>query len=184
MLIDLTGTLVRMVAPVHLADAILGDLQERRRTLAQSIGAERAHATYLRDALHSVPALAVHNATIILASNWAIAAVAAVPICVACYATIPLWDQIGLGGPLWHVARLALIGLTLGSFPRASTLSCAFLLLMIAVGNWSIDAREIGGWHVFTQSYYYAGLLVDGTAMAASLMFLRALRFVRLRSRF
>jgi hypothetical protein len=126
----------------------------------------------------------VDNASVTLATNWAIAVVAAVPICVACYATIPLWDQIGLGGPLWHLARLALIGLTLGSFPRASALSCAFLLLMIGAGNWSIDAREIGGWHVFAQSYYYAGLIVDGAAMAASLIFLGALRFVRLRSRF
>lgn len=171
---DVDALLVRAVAPAHLADAIIGDLSERRTALAQTHGHLRARAICRAEALRSLPSLATHNALRSLEDNWRIALVAAAAICALCVVTIPLWDQIGMGGAAYHVLRLAIIGLVLGCIPRASTLSCAFLLLLIAITNGVIDARELDvGWRVFSNAHLYVGLFVDGAAMASALLALR-----------
>lgn len=73
-----------------------------------------------------------------------------------------------------------MIGLILGRIPRASSLSCASLLLMIGVSNCAIDARESGSvWRVLSGSELYYGLLVDGAAMASMLLLLRIVKLIR-----
>lgn len=177
---DVEAALVHAIAPRHLADAIVGDLCERRATLAQTQGYERALAVYRADALRSLPSLAANCAAQALADNWIFALSAAAAIWVLCVAAIPLWDHIGFGGVGYHVLRLALIGLFLGCMPRASTLSCAFLLALIALSNCAIDAREAGSVaRVLSENDYYFGLLLDGAAMTFMLVVLRIARIAR-----
>ena len=73
-----------------------------------------------------------------------------------------------MGGVGYHVLRLALIGLVLGRMPRASTLSCAFLLLLIGVSDWAMGARDT-----------YFLVLQDGIIMASMLIVLRLIRLIR-----
>lgn len=177
---DVEAALVHAIAPRHLADAIIGDLCERRAALAQTLGDERALAVYRADALRSLPSLAANCAAQALTDNWLFALGAAAVIWALCVAAIPLWDQVGLGGVGYHVLRLAVIGLFLGCMPRASTLSCAFLLVLIGISNCAIDARETTGvWRVLSENTYYFGLLLDGAAMASMLIVLRIARIVR-----
>lgn len=180
MAIDIEAALVHAIAPGHLADAIIGDLCERRTALAKTLGDEKASAVYRADALRSLPSLAVHGAAQALTDNWIFALAAAAVIWALCVAAIPLWDHIGLGGVGYHVLRLAVIGLLLGRIPRASTLSCVFLLALIGISNCAIDAHETNSvWRVLSGNSYYFGLLLDGAAMASMLIVLRAARIVR-----
>jgi hypothetical protein len=111
-----------------------------------------------------------------LASDWPVALAAAAPICIFCYATIPLWQSLGFAGAGYHALRLIVIGLVLGSVPRASLLGCTFLLLMIAAGNFSIDARATDAWTVLDGRAFYSGLIFDGAAMATSLVLIQLAR--------
>jgi hypothetical protein len=184
MAVGIEALLVRAIAPAHLADAIVGDLCERRLTLAQTLGEARAMAVCRADALRSLPSLATYSASRSLAENWMVALITSAVICALCVAAIPLWDHIGLGSMGYHVLRLALIGLILGCIPRASTLSCAFLLLMIGVTDCVIDARDLGiGWRALSEAHLYFGLFVDGVAMASTLTALRLVKLIRLVSR-
>jgi hypothetical protein len=178
---DVEAALVHAVAPRHLADAIVGDLCERRAALARTLGEKKASAVYRADAFRSLPSLAVSSAGQALTDNWIFALAAAALIWALCVAAIPVWDQVGLGGVGYHVLRLAGIGLILGGTRRASTLSCAFLLVLIGISNCAIDAREAGSvWGVLSESTYYCGLLLDGAAMASMLIALRIARVVRM----
>lgn len=178
--IDVESALVHAVAPRHLADAIVGDLRERRARLARTLGNKKAAAAYRADALRSLPSLAASSAAQALCDNWIFALAAASVIWALCVAAIPLWDRVGLGGAGYHVLRLAIIGLVLGCMPRASALSCAFLLALIGISNCAIDAREADSvWRVFSENTYYCGLLLDGAAMASMLVALRIARVVR-----
>lgn len=178
MAMQLETMLVRAVAPAHLADAVIGDLHERRAALAESMGAARAGAICRAEALRSLPPLAACAASRALTENWLTASTVAAVICALCIAAIPLWDRIGFGGPVYHVLRLALIGLILGSIPRASSLSFAFLLLLIGISDGVIDAYQLGlGWRVLGDAGLYAGLFVDGAAMASTLIILRIVRW-------
>lgn len=177
---DIEAAVLRAVAPAHLADAILGDLCERRALLVQTLGEEKALAVCRADALRSLPSLALHAASQALTDNWIVALTAAAVTWALCVAAIPFWPSIGFGGTGYHVLRLAVIGLTLGCIPRASTLSCAFLLLLIGISNGAIDARATdSGWHVLSGTQLYAGLLLDGAAMASMLIALRVMRAAR-----
>lgn len=157
MTIDIEAALVRAIAPPGLADAIIGDLYERR-----SLAAHR------NDVLRSLVSLLAYNASRALADNWAFALASAALTWAWCVATIPLWGHIGMGGEGYHLLRLAIIGLVLGRIPRASTLSCTFLLLLIGVSDWAIHARDT----IFL-------LTQDGIAMGSMLMVLRLLRVIR-----
>jgi hypothetical protein len=177
---DIEAALLGLIAPAHLADPIIGDLRERRAALEQTVGVKKASAIYRSDAIRSLPSLAVHSARQVLEENWTFALAAAAVIWALCIAAIPIWDRLGFGGFGYHVVRLAMIGLILGRIPRASSLSCAFLLLLIGLSNCAIDTRQSGSvWHVLSGTELYYGLLVDGAAMASMLLMLRIAKFVR-----
>jgi hypothetical protein len=179
MAMDIEAAFVSVLAPPHLADAIIGDLRERRAALAQSAGDKKAFAIYRADAIRSLPSLAAHCAWQALAQNWTFALTAAAVICALCVAAIPLWDRLGFAGFGYHVLRLAVIGLILGRIPRASSLSCAFLLLLIGISNCAIDTRDNSVWRVLSGGEFYYGLLVDGVAMGSALLMLRTVTFIR-----
>jgi hypothetical protein len=101
-------------------------------------------------------------------------------ICASCVATIPFWDHLGMGGGVYHVLRLFVIGLVLGCMPRTASLSFAFLLLLIGVSDAVIDARQLGiDWHVLADANLYRGLAIDATSMAAALGSLHVVRSIR-----
>jgi hypothetical protein len=178
--LDIEAALVRAFAPSDLADTIIGDLHERRATLEQTLGEARALAACRRDVLSSLLSLLAYGASRALADNWVFALAAAAVTCALCVAAIPLWGHIGMGGAGYHLLRLALIGFVLGCIPRASTLSCAFLLLLIGVSDWAIDARETAnGLHALADARLYFLLLQDGIAMASMLIMLRFVRLIR-----
>jgi hypothetical protein len=168
MAMNIEAALVRAIAPPDLADAIVGDLHERRAALAQTLGDPKALAACRSDILRSLLSLLVYGASRALADNWVFALAAAAVTCALCVATIPLWGHIGMGGVGYHVLRLALIGLVLGCMPRASTLSCAFLLLLIGVSDWAMGARDT-----------YFLVLQDGIIMASMLIVLRLITLIR-----
>jgi hypothetical protein len=168
MAMDIEAALVRAIAPSDLADAIIGDLHERRRALAQTLGDAKALAACRSDLLRSLISLLAYSASRTLADNWVFALASAAVTCALCVATIPLWGHIGLGGAGYHLLRLAIIGLVLGCIPRASTLSCLFLLLLIGIADWAIGARET-----------YQLLLQDGVTMASMLIVLQLVRLIR-----
>jgi hypothetical protein len=177
---DIEASLVRAFAPSDLADAIIGDLHERRAALAQTLGEAKALAACRSDVLRSLLSLLACGASRALADNWLFALAAAAVTCASCVATIPLWGHIGMGGEGYHLLRLALIGLVLGCIPRASTLSCAFLLLLIGISDWAIFARETAnGLHALAEARLYLLLLQDGAAMASMLVVLRLFRLIR-----
>lgn len=165
---EIEAALVRAVAPSDLADAIIGDLHERRAALARTLGDDKALATCRSDALRSFFSLLAHNALRSLSDNWIFALMSAAVTCAVCVATIPLWGHIGMGGAGYHVLRLAIIGLVLGSIPRASVLSCVFLLLLIGVSDWAMGARET----TFL-------VLQDGIILVSMLVALRLMRLIR-----
>ncbi len=167
-ILDVATALVRAAAPAGLADAIAGDLHERRAALAQTAGAAAALAAYRRDVLRSLASLIAYGASRALADNWAFALAAAAATCALCVATIPLWGHIGMGGAGYHLLRLAAIGLVLGCIPRASALSCIFLLFLIAFADWAMGARG-------TLSL----VLQDGAALAATLAALQVGKVLR-----
>ena len=180
MAMEIETALVRAFAPSDLADAIVGDLYERRAALAQTLGDAEAAAVCRNDALRSLFSLLTCSASRALADDWLFALAAAAVTCALCVAAIPLWGQIGMGGEGYHVLRLALIGLVLGCIPRASALSCAFLLLLIGASDWAIDARQTAsGWYAFTDVKNYLLVLQDGIVMASALLILRLGKFVR-----
>ena len=131
-------------------------------------GVAKAQAACRIDVLRSLVALLAYNASRALADNGAFAFAAAAVTCALCVATIPLWGHIGMGGAGYHLLRLALIGLVLGCIPRASTLSCAFLLLLIGIADCAMGARDTT-----------ALLLQDGATMASMLVVLRLVRAAR-----
>jgi hypothetical protein len=177
---DVEAALVRAFAPPGLADAIVGDLHERRAALARTVGEAKALAACRSDVLRSLLSLVAYGASRALADNWLFALAAAAVTCAFCVATIPLWEHVGMGGAGYHLLRLALIGLVLGCIPRASALSCAFLLVMIGVSDWAIFAREAGnGLQALAETRLYFFLLQDGIAMATMLAVLRLLKLVR-----
>lgn len=172
--IHLEALLLRAVAPPHLADAVIGDLCERRAALAQTLGEARALAVYRAEALRSIPSLAAHRALQSLADNSTIALPVAAIICALCVALIPFWSHFGMEGGVYHILRLFAIGLVLGRMLRASSLSFVFLLLLIGISDAAIDARQFDvGWQVLTDSELYRTLLIDGVAMAAGLTAVR-----------
>lgn len=176
---DLEALLLRAIAPAHLADAIIGDLCERRAALTESLGETRALAVCRAEALRSLPSLMAYRASQSFSDNWMVALPVAAVICALCVVTIPFWDHVGMGGG-YHVLRLFVIGLILGCIPRASTLSFTFLLLLIGISDSVIDARELdAGWHVLTDSNLYQGLLIDAASMAAALTALRVAMSIR-----
>jgi hypothetical protein len=175
--------LVRAIAPSDLADTIIGDLHESHAALAETLGDAKALATCRGDVLRSLPSLLTYSASRVLADNWVFALASAAVTCALCVATIPLWGHIGLGGAGYHLLRLAIIGLVLGCIPRASTLSCIFLLLLIGVSDWTIDALETGsGWHVLARKTTYFLVLQDGVIMASMLIVLQIVRLIRISS--
>ena len=172
--------LVRAIAPPGLADAIVGDLHERHAALAEALGDSKALAICRSDVLRSLLSLLAYGVSRALVDNWAPAFASAAVTCAVCVATIPLWSHIGMGGTGYHLLRLAIIGLVLGCIPRASTLSCCFLLLLIGVSDWAIDARETANvWYVLTDAKIYSLLLQDGFSMASMLVLLRLVRLIR-----
>ena len=172
--IDLEVALIRALAPSDLAEAIIGDLHERRAALAQTLGDSKALAASRSDVVRSLFSLLAYGASRSLADNWVFALACAAVTCALCVATIPLWNQIGFGGAGYHVLRLAIIGLVLGCIPRASTLSCAFLLLLIGAADWAIDVHETAvAWRVLSL------VLQDGIAMGAMLAMLSLVRLLR-----
>ncbi len=178
MALNIEIALVRAIAPPHLADAIIGDLHESRATLARTRGDDGALVAYRNDLLRSLLSLLAYGASRTLANNWGFALVSAAVTCALCVATIPLWDHIGLGGAGYHLLRLALIGLVLGCIPRASTLSCLFLLLLIAVSDFMIEARAAtNGLHALGQTFTL--VLQDGIIMGAMLIALHSIRVMR-----
>jgi len=177
---DIEAALVRAVAPSDLADAIIGDLHESRAALAQTLGDAKALATCRNDVLRSLLSLLRCSASRTLADNWAFALASAAATCALCVATISLWGHIGLGGSVFHLLRLAIIGIVLGCIPRASTLSCIFLLLLIGVSDLTIDARETAsGWHVIAEAKNYFLVLQDGITVASLLIILRIVGLIR-----
>jgi hypothetical protein len=155
---DIEAALVRALAPSYLADAIIGDLHERRVALARTLGETKASAACRGDVVRSLFSLVAYRAARALADDWVFALMCAAVTCALCVVTIPLWGRIGMGGEAYHVVRLALIGLILGGIPRASALSCLFLLVLIGVTDWTIDARET-----------YGLVLQDGVILAVML---------------
>lgn len=168
MAMDIEAALVRAIAPPHLADAIVGDLHERRAKLAQALGDAEASAASRSDAMRSLVALLAYGVSRTLADNGVFAFVCAAVTCALCVGTIPLWNHLGMGGAVYHLLRLAVIGLVLGCIPRASTLSCAFLLALIGVCDWAMAAQDT--------SFL---LVQDGIAMASMLALLRIGRTIR-----
>jgi uncharacterized protein YqgC (DUF456 family) len=156
---DLEALLVRALAPAHLAESVLGDLRERKGS---------------GDLVRSLWPLAVYRVSQSFANNWVFALAVAGVICALCDATIPVWKYLGMAGGNAHVVRLAVIGCILGGLSRASTLGFIFLMLLIAVSDGIIDARQFdAGWRVVTDPTLYQGLLVDAAAMIAGLFALR-----------
>jgi hypothetical protein len=168
MAIDIEAALVRAIAPSELADAIIGDLYERRVALARILGDAKASDVCRADVLRSLPTLVTYSASRTFSDNWTFALAAAAVTCAFCVATIPLWSHIGMGGGGYHLVRLAIIGLILGSIPRASSLSCLFLIVLIGIADRAMDAHNI-----------YRLLLEDGVAMASMLVALLLVSFVR-----
>lgn len=180
MAMDLEALLVRAIAPPHLADAIIGDLCERRAALTQSLGEARARTVCRAEALRSLPSLVTYRASQSFVDNWMVALPVAAVICALCVASIPFWDHLGMGGGGYHMLRLFVIGLILACIPRASTLSFALLLLLIGISDSVIDGRELDvGWHVLADSSLYKGLLIDAASMAAALATLRVAMSIR-----
>lgn len=140
----LDSLLVRLVAPPHLADAIIGDMRERNAGVGEI--------------LCSLPPLIGYRASRTLEDNWTVALPVAAIICAVCLITIPFWSRLGMAGGLYHAARLFIIGLVLGWIPRASTLSFAFLLFLIGISDAVIGAHNL-----------CLTLLVDAASMAAAL---------------
>jgi hypothetical protein len=105
--IDLEELLVRLAAPEHLADAIIGDVRERNAGPSE--------------VLRSLPPLIAYRCAEAINKNWTVAAPLAVFICAACLITIPLWKHLGMAEGWYHVSRLFLIGLVLACIPRASS---------------------------------------------------------------
>jgi hypothetical protein len=176
---NIEAALVRAIAAPDLADAIIGDLHESHAALAQTLGDAKALATCRRNVLRSLLSLLTYNASRALADNWAFALAAAAVTCAWCFATIPLWGHIGLKGPGFHLLRLAIIGLTLGCIPRASTLSCIFLLLLIGASDWTLDVHETASvWYVLPEHTYIL-VLQDGITIASMLVILHVVRFIR-----
>ena len=165
---ELEAALVRAFAPADLADAILGDLHERRAMLAEQLGDAEASAACRSDVWRSLVALLVYGGSRTLADNGVCAFVCAAVTCALCVVTIPLWGHIGMGGAGYHLLRLAVIGLVLGSIPRASTLSCALLLVLIGACDWAMNAHDT--------SFL---VLQDGVVMASMLALLRLVRTIR-----
>lgn len=179
MAMNIEAALVRAIAPSDLADAIVDDLHERHAALALVIGDAKALAICRGDLLRSLLSLLAYSASRALADNWIFAFASAAVTCALCVATIPLWSHIGMGGAGYHLLRLAIIGLVLGCIPRASTLSCCFLLLLIGVSDWAIDAREAANsWYALTDAKIYSLLLQDGLSMASTLILLRLVRLI------
>jgi len=177
---DIAATLVRAIARPDLADAIIGDLHERRAMLATTLGEAKASRICRSDVMRSLFALLAYGASRTLADDWLVSFVCAAVTCAFCVATIPLWGHLGMGGAGYHVLRLAIIGLVLGCIPRAATLSCIFLTLLIAVSDWTIDTRETGnGWRVLTEGHIYALVLQDALIMATMLVVLQVIRSIR-----
>ena len=172
MTMTVAAALVRAIAPSDLADAIVGDLHERRAALVQTRGEVQASASCRSDILRSLLPLLACGASRALADNWVFALAAAAVTCAGCFATIPLWDHLGLGGTGYHLLRLAVIGLILGCIPRASALSCLFLLALIAAADWTIGAHHV-----------YFLLLQDGAAMTSVLVAVRTVRYIRTAAR-
>ncbi len=169
--------LVRAIAPPHLADAIIGDLHESRAT-ARTGGDDRALATCRGDLVRSLPSLLAYGAAQTLADNWRFALVSAAVTCALCLATLPLWDHIGFGGAGYHLVRLALIGLVLGCVPRASTLSCIFLLVLIGVSDFTIYAHETANaLHAIAQTLTL--VVQDGIMLGSMLVVLQSIRVMR-----
>lgn len=180
MAMGLETLFVRALAPAHLADAIVGDLYERKAALAQTLGEARALAVCRAEALRSLPSLAAYRAAQSFLDDWTVALPVAAVICALCVATIPFWEHLGMGSGGYHVLRLFVIGLILGSIPRTSGLSFVFLLLLIGISDGVIDARKAdAGWHVFTDASLYRTLWIDAISMAAALGPLRAIRFMK-----
>ena len=76
--------------------------------------------------------------------------------------------------------RLAIIGVVLGCIPRASTLSCFFLVWLILIADWTIDARQTAsGWHVLAAGSTYVLVLQDGIIMTAMLVAVHIVRMLR-----
>jgi hypothetical protein len=183
MTLDVEAALVRAVAPSDRADAISGDLHERRAALALAVGDAKALTICRGDVLRSLRSLLAYNVSRALADNWAFALAWAAGTCALCVATIPLWGHIGMGGTGYHLLRLAIIGLVLGCIPRASTLSCFFLLLLIGISDWAIDARETANyWYALTDARIHFLLLQDGLSMASMLILLRLVKSIRTRA--
>ena len=177
---EIEALLLRACAPQHLADAIAGDLYERRAALAQSLGETRALAACRAELLRSLPPLIAYRASQSLAENWAVALPVSAAICALCLVTIPFWNHLGMGGGIYHVLRLVAIGLGLACIPRASTLAFAFLIVLIGVSDGVIDASEFGGyWQALTHSNLYQALLVDAVSMAAAIATVRAVSLTR-----
>lgn len=167
---DIEALLLRIAAPAHLADAIVGDLYERRAELARSRGYARARAVTRAEALRSLPSLMLYRAWLALAGDWMVALPVAAIICAVCVVTIPLWDHLGMGSGVFHMLRLFVIGLILGCIPRASVLGFAFLLLLIGISDGALDARQFdSAWQLLTDSSLYRALSTDAAAMAAAL---------------
>jgi hypothetical protein len=166
---NIEAALVRAIAPSDLAEAVVGDLHELRTARTQALGDAKAAAARRSDVLRSLLSLLAYNFSRAFEENWFFALVAASVTCAACVATIPLWGHIGMGGAGYHLLRLALIGLVLGCIPRASTLSCAFLLLLIGISDCAMRAHDT-----------YFLVLQDGTIMASVLVVLRLVRLVRI----
>lgn len=172
--------LVRTFAPAHLADAIVGDLCERRAALTQTLGEARAIAVCRAETLRSLLPLATYRAAQSLSDDWMVALPVAAIVCASCVATIPFWEHLGMGGGVYHVLRLIVIGLILGCVPRTSTLSFAFLMLLIGISDGVLDARKFDiGWRVLGDSDLYRLLWIDAISMAAGLAPLRVLASIR-----
>lgn len=89
-------------------------------------------------------------------------------ICALCLVSIPFWNHLGMGGGVYHVLRLFLIGLVLGRVPRASTFAFASLLLLIGISDAAIDAHQFGIPWVLTDSDLYRTLAIDAACMGAA----------------
>ena len=168
MAMDIEAALLRAIAAPELADAIIGDLHERRAALAASLGEARALDACRSDVLRSIPSLVACSTMRAFIDNWLFALAAASLTCALCFATIPFWDHLGMGSGVYHILRLAAIGLALGCIPRASALSCFFLLLLIGVADWAIDPQRT-----------LLFVLQDGTTIASMLLALHCARAIR-----
>jgi hypothetical protein len=154
--IDLQALVVRLAAPEHLADAIIGDVRERNAGPGE--------------VLRSLPPLIGYRASEMASENWTVALPLAVIICAVCLITIPFWSHLGMAEGWYHISRLFVIGLVLGCIPRASSLSCALLLVLIGAADAAIGAHNL-----------WLTLLVDAASMAAAITALRLVTAIRAR---